>query len=151
MEKQLAKWVSVIIHPLIMPTIGIVILLNSGIYVSVLPWEIKKLIYLMVFLGTFLIPICLIPFFLFQKIIGNIEMSKRKERIIPLLITSLFYFFTYFIFVKVQVYLLLQLFILGAAITIFVTLIITVKWKISGSSNRNWRGFRRFVGNWLEV
>ncbi|MFC2128746.1 PAP2 family protein [Bacteroidota bacterium] len=131
MEKNLAKWISILIHPLIMPTLGIIILLNSGVYVSFIPWEIKKLIYLMVFLGTFLIPLCLIPFFLYQKIIGNIEMSERKERIIPLSITALFYFFTYFIFIKVQVYHLLQLFILGAAITILITLFITIKWKIS--------------------
>jgi len=131
MQNTLAKWISIILHPLIMPSLGILIFLNSGLHVSYLPWDIKKLIYLMIFLGTFLIPISLIPIFLYKKVISNVEMEGRKERYLPLFITTFFYFFTYFIFYKIQISIILQLFVLAAAISVFAGFIITLFWKIS--------------------
>ncbi len=130
-QNTLAKWISIILHPLIMPTIGVIIFLNSGLHMSFLPWDVKKLIYLMIFLGTFVIPISLIPFFLYRKLINNVEMTSRKERFLPLFITTFFYFFTYFIFAKIQVSQILQLYVLAAAISVLASFIITLKWKIS--------------------
>lgn len=131
MQNTLAKWISIILHPLLMPTIGVIIFLNSGLHISYFPWEIKKLIYLMVFLGTFLIPVSLIPFFLYRKIIFNVEMKGRKERFLPMFITTIFYFFTYYIFVRIQVSHILQLFILASAISVMAGFLTTLKWKIS--------------------
>jgi hypothetical protein len=58
-------------------------------------------------------------------------MTSRKERFLPLFITTFFYFFTYFIFAKIQVSQILQLYVLAAAISVLASFIITLKWKIS--------------------
>ena len=131
MQNKFAQWISILLHPLLMPTVGVIVLLNSDLHVSFLPWEIKKLIYLLVILGTFIIPLCFIPFFLYQKIIASIEMTERKERLIPLFFTSIFYFFSYFLFTRIELPNLLQLFILSSAISVFICFLITIKWKIS--------------------
>ena len=75
---------------------GLFIILNSNTYLSEIPINGQKFLYITILTGTFLIPIAFIPLFLYQGIITGIQMSERKERSLPLLITSLLLGFTQF-------------------------------------------------------
>lgn len=86
---KLAKIFSYILHPAFMPLIGIYIIFHSGIYETDVPWEFEKYTYLIVALFSILLPFSILPIFVYWKIISNLELSDRKERIIPLSITSL--------------------------------------------------------------
>ncbi len=126
-----SKFFSFVFHPLIMPSIGILILFNSNSYINFLTFDAKKIIFLIVFISTFLLPLLFVPFYFFHNIIKNLEMSNHKERIIPFATTSVVYLFCYFLLHRLAVPIIIESFILASFITILVLLIISYKWKIS--------------------
>jgi hypothetical protein len=58
-------------------------------------------------------------------------MHKQDERTIPLALTFIFYLLTYFLFLKIPVYSFMHSFMLGALFSVFLALLINLKWKIS--------------------
>ncbi len=131
MFDKLIKVISIVIHPLLMPAMGFLILFNSGTYLSYLPFEAKKMVFLIVALCTIIIPVSFIPFFLYQKIILNIQMNHLRDRIIPLVITFLLYLFCYYLLKRIPIPDIYHAFIFGSTIVVFLALLITFKWKIS--------------------
>lgn len=114
-----------------MPTYGVLLMFNSGTYLSFFPNEAKMIIYLIVFIGTFLLPILLLPFFLYKKFVQKITLDTRKERIVPLIITVGAYYLSYFVIKQLPLLLIFNKFILAATFSVGITLIITLYWKIS--------------------
>ena len=131
MGTTLAKIVSVILHPLLMPALGLLIIFNSGTYLSYLPYESKKIIFMVVTLCTIIIPLSILPFFLYHKLIISIQMNSRKERFIPLITGFLFYAFCYFLVRRFPIPASYHAFFLGTTIAVLCSLIISVIWKIS--------------------
>jgi hypothetical protein len=131
MLKKTANIFSIILHPLLMPTIGLFLIFNSKSYLSFMPIQEQKVLFMIIFVNTCVFPISIIPFFIYQKLIKNIKLSNRKERIFPLSITIIFYFFTYLILHKLIAPIIIQNFILGSFISILLLLLINLKWKIS--------------------
>ena len=58
-------------------------------------------------------------------------MSRRRDRLIPLIITTVMYIFTYYLLYKLQTPEHVKLFILAAAILVLITCLLSIKWKIS--------------------
>jgi hypothetical protein len=131
LEKAVAKSISYLFHPLVMPVLGLLALFASGSYLSFLPFQVKKWLLLIVGLFTFLAPALLIPVYLLQKVISNIEVSQRKDRIIPLSITVILYGVAVFFIFKYPIPRLIQSFMLGSFISVLVALFVSMKWKIS--------------------
>lgn len=137
MEKKrsnlIAHIVSIIFHPLLMPSYGLVILLNSGTHYEYIPLQAQKILYTLIFLTTFLIPVSIIPFLMSFKIIGSIQMDDRKDRFIPLIVSALSYYFALFLINKLpfHVPVFIKLLISGSLILIVINLLINLKWKIS--------------------
>ncbi len=128
MLKKTALVFTVLLHPLFMPLAGILILLFSGSYVALLPLAARKLIILLFVSGTLLLPALMIPLAYFR---GDVFLQKQNERNIPLTLTLIFYLLTYFLFRKVPVYGFMHSFLLGALVSVFLALIINLRWKIS--------------------
>ncbi|OFX58690.1 MAG: hypothetical protein A2046_10225, partial [Bacteroidetes bacterium GWA2_30_7] len=131
MIKKIANIVSLIFHPLLGPTYGMLFLFNSGSYFSFIPNEAKLIVYLITFIGTFVLPLTFMPFFLYKKIIKNLTLSVRRERVIPLLITALAFYFTYFTISQLPIPTYMNKFFLFSTIIVIISLLITIKWKIS--------------------
>lgn len=129
------KWVprvlSSLFHPLIMPTLGVFIILNSGTYLSLLEYRQKMMILLMIFVSTFALPVAFIPFFYYRKIVKSIEMGDNRERFLPLLVTGALYYVAYLILHFKGMPLLIQAFVMASAVTVFVNLLVNIRWKIS--------------------
>jgi hypothetical protein len=86
---QTAKFFSYLFHPVFMPLLGILIIFNSGIYAVDIPWDIEKYTYLLVGLFSLLFPISILPLLIYWKIIQTIELTERKERVLPIGITTI--------------------------------------------------------------
>ena len=128
MLKKTALAFTVLLHPLFMPLAGILILLFSGSYVALLPLAARKLIILLFVSGTLLLPALMIPLAYFR---GDVLLQKQNERNIPLTLTLIFYLLTYFLFRKVPVYGFMHSFMLGTLVSVFMALVINLRWKIS--------------------
>ncbi|MBU8892935.1 MAG: hypothetical protein KOO66_09160 [Bacteroidales bacterium] len=131
MGEKSAKVLSILFHPLLLPAIGMLILLNSGSVLEYLPFQAKKIILLIVFVSTFVLPLTFVPFFIFQKIIKNVQMENNKERLIPFFVTTVLYFFCYYLLQRLGAPQTVSNFILAATSTVFVLFLVSFKWKIS--------------------
>lgn len=131
MGKTLAKTFSLLLHPLLLPTIGIIILYNSGSVLEYLPFQAKKIILLIVGVSTLILPISFVPFFIFQKIIKNVQMENNRERLVPFFITSALFFFGYFLLVRLGAPQTITKFILAATVSAAILFLYSFKWKIS--------------------
>jgi len=131
MQKIIAKTISGIFNPLLIPTYGLIILFNSETFYSLLPYEAKKIIFLSVFLSTCLIPLAFIPLFYFQRVIHNFEMKTTKERYLPFAVIGILYFIAYMMLGRMGVPDIINNLILAAAFIIVVILAVSIRWKIS--------------------
>jgi hypothetical protein len=131
MGKALAKISSILLHPLLLPSIGIIILYNSGSVLEYLPFQAKKIILLIVGVSTLILPISFVPFFIFQKIIKNVQMENNRERLVPFFITSALFFFGYYLLVRLGAPQTITKFILAATISATILFLYSFKWKIS--------------------
>lgn len=130
MEK-ISKAISYIYHPLIIPSLGMLVLFNSGTYLSYLPFEMKKWMLVIVFLSTYVVPLAFIPFFLYQQMIHNIHMGSRRERHVPLALTFVLYLFCYYLIRRISIPHLYHSYLLSALLSVLGTMLVTIKYKIS--------------------
>ncbi|MBI5218084.1 MAG: PAP2 family protein [Bacteroidia bacterium] len=131
MQNIFAKIISWLFHPLLMPTLGLVVLFNTGTYLGYLPFEYKKYLYLILFLTTGILPLIIIPVFIYRKFIRSLDMHNNNERIFPMIITLIFNGFAYYIFLKLPLPVLIKHYVFAVALCVCLALIITTKWKIS--------------------
>jgi len=132
MEEKLAKIISVLFQPLLIPTYSLLILFNLNSYIALMiPTEGKRLIMWIVFVTTFIVPLVFIFVFYKKGIIKTLYMDTKEERILPLIITGIFYFMAYFMLRKTNIDAIYHRMFLGSAILISLTLVVSIYWKIS--------------------
>ena len=131
MQTILARAISIIFHPLITPPLGMLLIFHSGTYLEFLSYPQKKAIFLILFTGTTILPLSLAPVMILQNIITDIKMENHRERVVPLLITTLFYAFTWFIMVRLNAPDLITIYTITAGLAVLFCALISMKWKIS--------------------
>lgn len=130
--KLIARFVSLIFHPLLMPTAGLILIFNLGGPISYLPLEIKRVVLVIVAATTCIIPITLLPLFQMMGLIDSVYMVERKERFWPILATALSFFVGYWILNRVPVIpKFINSFIFFTIVSVILALSITLFWKVS--------------------
>ena len=94
-------------------------------------FELKRALFLMTLTFTFLLPLLNALLMLRMKQIASLNMETRKERRIPLLVTAFFFVTEYYVLYNKAVPSLLKLLILSAAISVVITVICNLFFKIS--------------------
>jgi len=131
LEQKIAKGISILFDPFIMPTWGFLLLLFSPFYFSTfLVFQAKIFILFIVFISTFLVPVITMGFIKYFSH-NEINFSNRKDRLLPFLITAVSYYIGYFILRQMIIFSSFKIFLISAAITIILLLLISSKWKIS--------------------
>ncbi len=131
MRKTLAKIFSVIFHPILLPTIGMFIMFNSGSVLEFIPFQAKKVILLIVFVSTAVLPLTFVPFFIFQKIVKSVQMENAKERLIPYFVTGVLYIFSYYLLIRLGSPTTINKLILIASLSVFSLFFLSFFSKIS--------------------
>jgi len=125
-----ARIMSVVFHPLLIPTLGFILLFNSGFYFSILPWSIKKYMLLVVFMSTCVLPaISILILSLNPKF--DLNMGKNTDRVLSLLISSICYYLGYQILKRLPVFPIYNVLLIGAVLVQIALLPISMRWKIS--------------------
>jgi len=136
LNPRLAYWLSVLFHPLLLPSVLYAVLFYfSPASVSPLSGTLRLYVLGGIAIATFLIP-ALFIYILYQfEAITSLQLDNRHDRTLPLLVTTIVYgAFTYFFATKLgsitSVYLIL------GSITVAVGLVtlINLFWKISAHS-----------------
>jgi len=131
-ETRIASLLSALLHPLVMPTLGLVILFNLNTHlVYSLPGQAKKFILLIVFVNSAIAPIISILLLKKAGFIKDVMLDERSERMLPLLLSAVYFFITYFLLRKVSLPSIIYFYIIGAALLVLLSLLVTYRWKIS--------------------
>lgn len=131
MEKKLSVALSFLLHPVFLPLLSVAVLLYSPTYLRLVLPEWKQRILIITAVGTIVMPLCLIPIFYFRKFTGQIPVRKNRERFLILFISTICYYFTYNLLQHLSVPGILQVLLLGATITVFILMLITVFYRVS--------------------
>jgi hypothetical protein len=115
-----------------MPTYGFLLIFSTKNYIATFtPFNLKVIILLITFVFTFVLPTINAVILLKMGRIKSLEMESTRERIIPYISTSLYFFSLYYLFTTAQFPPVFVILILGAGISIVLTWIVNFKWKIS--------------------
>jgi hypothetical protein len=129
--QRISKVISYLYHPLLIPTLGMLVLFNSGTYLSYLPFDMKKWLLVIIFLCTCLVPLAFIPILLYRRIIMDAKMDLRKERYVPLALSLILFIFCYYLLRRVSMPHMYHSFLLANLLALLTTLLITIRYKIS--------------------
>ncbi len=126
----IARAISMVFHPFILPTLGIILLYHSNSYFQLIPYPYRLAILMTFCLSTLLVPALVVAIMSFNK---NIDISFRetKSRRFPLLFTAVSYFAGYMMLAHIPASGIFRIFLLGAIIILIALLTISYWWKIS--------------------
>lgn len=131
--KVIARVISIVFHPLLIPTLGFLLLLNSGFYFALLPWSVKRFMLLTIFISTCILPaISILILALSPKF--DINMEKSADRILPLILSSIFYYTGYLVLERLPVFPVYNLFLIASVLVQIALIVVSLKWKISAHS-----------------
>jgi len=131
MLKKIASVISTLFHPMLMPTLGLLVIFSTQSHITFLPFEYRRLVTIIVLISTCILPLSVIPLFIQTKIIKSIQMDSSRERIVPLLVTGIFFLIGYYFLKKFQLPAFIPLFFLGTLVALIISLSISFFWKIS--------------------
>lgn len=122
--------ISTLFHPLLIPTWAFIILGNTGFYFSVLPWSVKKSMFLVIILST-----CILPALSAGILSLNPKLRSREwkssDRILPLLLSAIFYYLGYIMLEKMPLFPIFNLFLIAAVLVQIALIVASLKWNIS--------------------
>jgi hypothetical protein len=132
MNRQFAQFLSVVMHPVLMPTYALLLIFRQSTYFSytVSP-EAKFATYAIVVLNTLLLPVILSYILVKRGWIKSLEMQKREERMAPFIANLVLMLLASYMIYKLKLPRVFFLLTLGASAAIAIAVIINIKWKIS--------------------
>ena len=123
--------ISVIFHPMLMPTLGMLLIFQMGTHLSYMPLQSRQSILIVIFVTTAVLPVSILPLLYQFKIIKSFQMETARERFIPVLITAFFYYSGYMLLKKMGVPAMIDRFIISSLIAVLLASFISFFWKIS--------------------
>jgi hypothetical protein len=130
MAKKFAQIISLIFHPVLIPTLGFILLLNSGFYFSFITWEAKRFLLMVVLFSTGILPLLSMALLAINPKF-ELSFETGNQRALPLLISSLSYYLGYFLLNKINAFPIFKIFIIAPVLVIVILLVLSLKWKIS--------------------
>ncbi len=132
MSSLAARIISTIFHPLLVPTYGLLILINLNTHsILMINEEYRYYIVAFVFISTFFIPTLIILIMKKIGVVHSLEMHTQKERVFPILMVAIAFYITYYFLKRVGLTGLITLFMVGSTMLVLITLLINYATKIS--------------------
>ncbi|HEX2921108.1 MAG TPA: hypothetical protein VHO50_08085 [Bacteroidales bacterium] len=126
-----AKVVSFVFHPLLMPLYAMAIIISPLTPMGFLPDRVKQLLLLVMFINNVILPLSMLPLLMQLKFISSWTLEEREERALPLLIISILYATSSYIFYRFPVPHFLKSFIFATFLISLILTFINFRWKIS--------------------
>jgi len=130
---QASRIISYVFHPLWMPLISFLLAINTDPYfLSFFPKELFNL-FLIILAINIIAPGLSLIFMWKRGLIGDLEISKRSERLVPFFIVLVYYLLSYLMLkqrdlpVPPAVYSMF----LGVILTLLTSILVNAVWKIS--------------------
>lgn len=133
MKDKVAGIVSVVLHPLLMPTFLFAILFyGTSFAANPLTPDSRLNVLVVISAFTFFLPLFSVVVLRYANLLGSFTMRERGDRIIPFSFISAFYVLLSYLFIsKVQINALILVSITVITVQVILLTIITLFWKIS--------------------
>lgn len=130
--KKTAQIISYLFHPLLMPSLGLLIILNSGTYLALLDPAAKRAIMFVMALGTLIFPLMMLPVIQYRSLVmRDGQASTKGEQLVPQIIILILYIITYVYFKRLPLSQVIHSYMLAVTVTFFILLILNIKFRIS--------------------
>jgi hypothetical protein len=130
MPEKLARIVSFVFHPVLLPTLGFSLMFGSGFYSTMLTTDAIRFILLVIFFSTATLPLLSVAILALNPKFDFL-MPNSRDRIVPLLFTSVFYYVGYMLLGRIHFLPVFKLFMIASVLLIVALLLISFKWNIS--------------------
>lgn len=132
MEERIAKAISIIFHPLFIPTYFLAVLMNLNAYFALMiPADAKWKILLLVLLTSAIFPMLILYSMYRFRIIKSLNMESKEERLYPYTASAIFFFLATYLLWQINISPVYYYVMLAASILSVITLLINIFWKIS--------------------
>lgn len=131
--KNTAHLFSFIFHPLVVPSIGFILLFYSLPGFELYPPRMRNIMMAIIVFSTGLLPI---SFILLMSLATGVssKMTHHRDRMLPYIFSAFSIYMGAQLMGKLPVPGVFRLFMLGACLLLILLFLITMKWKISGHS-----------------
>ncbi len=132
MNNRFAQFLSIIFHPVLMPTYALLLIFRQSTYFAhTISNEIKFRLFEIILLNTLILPVVISYILVRRGWIKSLEMQQREERLFPYLSNLLLLLFSAYMIYALRLPRVFFLLTLGAAAAVVIAVIINTKWKIS--------------------
>ena len=130
--KQVAKFISVVFHPLLLTTYLVIVLSYYFPSMLMIRKENRMIIIGLVFVFTFVLPAVILVMLRAFGTIQSLTLQSRRERILPFVFISMFYvLFTFLFYFKLPFSANFEKLMMIVSALVVVSLLITFFYKIS--------------------
>lgn len=132
MNYRTAKIISIILHPVLMPTYALMLIFRLSNYLDyTTPPSIKTALFMVVIFNTLIMPVIISWLLLRKGYIKSFNMDKKEERIVPFICNTLLMMIAYYMISRISIPKIFSLLLLGAAASVVLAVLINLKWKVS--------------------
>jgi hypothetical protein len=129
---KFAQFISVLAHPLFMPSYAFSLLMYTNPYINMMISDsTKNIVIIILSLFTIVLPILTAIILKQLRVIDSIYMKTTEERKWPFVFTLVWYYMAFQLLAKLYIPQSFLLLMLGAISAIGLSLIITLRWKVS--------------------
>lgn len=128
--KKVAPIISYLFHPLIMPSLGLLLLLNSGTYLSLLDPAAKRAIIFVMALGTLVLPLMMLPILYYRNLVSSYKDATREERLVPQVIILVLYIITFIYFNRLPLSRVIHAYVLSVVVVLLLVILLNLRYKI---------------------
>ena len=129
---RLAKFISIVGHPLFMPVYAMVLIFEFNPYINLqVPNSIQVIVLSILSIFTIFLPLITAIFLKKFGVIKSIYMKTAEERKWPFLLSVLWYYIGFILLTTIALPISLYLLMIGAISVILIAHFITLRWKIS--------------------
>lgn len=119
------------LHPFLLPSIAVALLLFSNSIMSLVPISVKWFLLGTVAVNTLLIPACCIGLLHTFKLIPDLHLHKPGQRVIPLIVVAVCYLICTWMLSDVLTAFLIRRFLIAALGCVLFALTLNFFWKVS--------------------
>lgn len=125
----MARLILIICHPLLITSLGIVLLFHSDFYLAFIAYEVKLVVLLSAFLGTCVIPALIVSSrYFFAKVD---QMNEKLYHSLVYLITAICYYMAYYVISDFAVAGFFRALFLAGSLLLVTLALISLRWNIS--------------------
>lgn len=129
--RVLAKTISLILHPLLLPTYAFAMVIYCNPFLFASYGSDKWIFVLRVFINTFVFPAISILLLWRLGFVKNLEMPEKEDRIIPYIAVGTLYIWSFMTFRKSSDPQMLNIILLGSCFTLFTAFFTNIFTKVS--------------------